>query len=207
MSLWLLLRGIRSEQSRVKCPIGYRSETTGVPPPYPSVPNGSDHCSSEAHKTCAYSKRPTRCTTGVGDVSDRYTTGGESARLRRSTRGRKRGMLQSKGVLHVRASFNNTLVTVADVRGQVVYWVSAGTCGFGGARKGSAFAAQTAAGNAIRLLSDGNVERVEVLVTGPGPGRETALRAICASGVGLHCIRDTTPMPHNGCRPPANRFV
>nr|QQP00197.1 ribosomal protein S11 [Selaginella nipponica] len=121
-------------------------------------------------------------------------------------RGSKRRGI-SKGVIHIRASFNNTIVTVADARGQVVSWFSAGACGFGGARKGTAFAAQTAAENAIRALIDQGVKRAEVVITGPGPGRDTALRAICGGGVVLGLVRDITPMPHNGCRPPKKRCV
>nr|QGU93103.1 ribosomal protein S11 [Selaginella nummulariifolia] len=119
--------------------------------------------------------------------------------------GRRRGI--SKGVIHIRASFNNTIVTVADARGQVVSWSSAGARGFGGAKKSTAFAAQTAAENAIRTLIDQGVKRAEVVVTGPGPGRDTALRAICGSGVVLGLVRDITPMPHNGCRPPKRRYI
>nr|QBL07970.1 ribosomal protein S11 [Selaginella moellendorffii] len=121
-------------------------------------------------------------------------------------RGSKRRRI-SKGVTHTRASFNNTIVTAADARGQVVSWFSAGACGFGGARKSTAFAAQTAAENAIRTLIDQGVERAEVVITGPGPGRDTALRAICGSGVVLGLVRDITPMPHNGCRPPKRRCI
>nr|YP_010835828.1 ribosomal protein S11 [Phacellaria rigidula]WGC44175.1 ribosomal protein S11 [Phacellaria rigidula] len=111
------------------------------------------------------------------------------------------------GVLHVQASFNNTLVTVTDIRGQVVYWSSAGTCGFKGARKGTPFAAQTAAENAIRTMVDQGMQRAEVMIKGPGLGRDAALRAIRRSGILLSFVRDVTPMPHNGCRPPKKRRV
>nr|YP_009772488.1 ribosomal protein S11 [Phacellaria compressa]QIT03578.1 ribosomal protein S11 [Phacellaria compressa] len=111
------------------------------------------------------------------------------------------------GVLHVQASFNNTLVTVTDIRGQVVYWSSAGTCGFKGARKGTPFAAQTAAENAIRTMVDQGMQRAEVMIKGPGLGRDAALRAIRRSGILLSFVRDVTPIPHNGCRPPKKRRV
>nr|YP_009132489.1 ribosomal protein S11 [Abies koreana]YP_009388122.1 ribosomal protein S11 [Abies sibirica]YP_009456393.1 ribosomal protein S11 [Larix sibirica]YP_009522150.1 ribosomal protein S11 [Larix occidentalis]YP_009575877.1 ribosomal protein S11 [Abies chensiensis]YP_009642590.1 ribosomal protein S11 [Abies alba]YP_009653106.1 ribosomal protein S11 [Abies fargesii]YP_009653180.1 ribosomal protein S11 [Abies kawakamii]YP_009653254.1 ribosomal protein S11 [Abies fanjingshanensis]YP_009653328.1 rib len=112
-----------------------------------------------------------------------------------------------KGVIHVQASFNNTIVTVTDVRGQVLSWSSAGACGFKGTRRGTPFAAQTAAENVIRTLMDRGMERVEVMISGPGRGRDTALRTIRRSGILLSFVRDVTPMPHNGCRPPKKRRV
>ena len=110
-----------------------------------------------------------------------------------------------KGVIYVQASFNNTIVTATDVRGQVLSWSSAGACGFKGTRRGTPFAAQTAAENVIRALMDRGMERVEVMISGPGRGRDTALRTIRRSGILLSFVRDVTPMPHNGCRPPKKR--
>nr|WIA68540.1 ribosomal protein S11 [Pellia epiphylla] len=107
-----------------------------------------------------------------------------------------------KGVIHIQASFNNTIVTVTDIRGQVVSWSSAGACGFKGTKKSTPFAAQTAAESAIRSLIDRGLKQAEVMISGPGPGRDTALRAIRRSGIVLSFVRDVTPMPHNGCRPP-----
>ena len=112
-----------------------------------------------------------------------------------------------KGVIYVQASFNNTIVTASDVRGQVLSWSSAGACGFKGTRRGTPFAAQTAAENVIRALMDRGMERVEVMISGPGRGRDTALRTIRRSGILLSFVRDVTPMPHNGCRPPKKRRV
>nr|UXP75443.1 ribosomal protein S11 [Cotinus coggygria var. pubescens] len=112
-----------------------------------------------------------------------------------------------KGVIHVQASFNNTIVTITDVRGRVISWSSAGTCGFRGTRRGTPFAAQTAAGNAIRAVADQGMQRAEVMIKGPGLGRDAALRAIRRSGIRLSFVRDVTPMPHNGCRPPKKRRV
>nr|AMQ10364.1 ribosomal protein S11 [Parthenium hysterophorus] len=112
-----------------------------------------------------------------------------------------------KGVIHIQASFNNTIVTVTDVRGRVVSWSSAGTCGFRGTRRGTPFAAQTAAANAIRAVVDQGMQRAEVMIKGPGLGRDAALRAIRRSGILLTFVRDVTPMPHNGCRPPKKRRV
>lgn len=93
-------------------------------------------------------------------------------------------------------------MTVTDVRGRVISWSSAGACGFKGTRRGTPFAAQTAAGNAIRTVVDQGMQRAEVMIKGPGLGRDAALRAIRRSGILLSFIRDVTPMPHNGCRPP-----
>nr|YP_009495054.1 ribosomal protein S11 [Gentiana obconica]AWO66886.1 ribosomal protein S11 [Gentiana obconica]QXI85464.1 ribosomal protein S11 [Gentiana tetraphylla]QXI86035.1 ribosomal protein S11 [Gentiana viatrix] len=112
-----------------------------------------------------------------------------------------------KGVIHVQASFNNTIITITDVRGRVVSWSSAGTCGFKGTKRGTPFAAQTAAGNAIRTVVDQGMQRAEVMIKGPGLGRDAALRAIRRSGIILTFIRDVTPMPHNGCRPPKKRRI
>nr|YP_010535178.1 ribosomal protein S11 [Dischidia australis]YP_010538457.1 ribosomal protein S11 [Dischidia griffithii]QXO87687.1 ribosomal protein S11 [Dischidia parasita]UYA97171.1 ribosomal protein S11 [Dischidia australis]UYC32468.1 ribosomal protein S11 [Dischidia griffithii] len=112
-----------------------------------------------------------------------------------------------KGVIHVQASFNNTIVTVTDVRGRVLSWSSAGTCGFKGPRRGTPFAAQTAASNAIRAVVDQGMQRAGVMIKGPGLGRDAALRAIRRSGILLAFVRDVTPMPHNGCRPPKKRRV
>lgn len=112
-----------------------------------------------------------------------------------------------KGVIHIQASFNNTIVTVTDVRGQVVSWCSAGVCGFKGTRKSTPFAAQTATESVIRTSIDQGIEQAEVMISGPGPGRDTALRAIRRSGIILSFIRDVTPMPHNGCRPPKKRRI
>nr|QHE64989.1 ribosomal protein S11 [Coffea benghalensis var. bababudanii] len=112
-----------------------------------------------------------------------------------------------KGVIHVQASFHNTIVTVTDVRGRVVSWSSAGTCGFRGTRRGTPFAAQTAAANAIRTVVYQGMQRAEVMIKGPGLGRDAALRAIRRSGIVLTFVRDVTPMPHNGCRPPKKRRV
>jgi small subunit ribosomal protein S11 len=112
-----------------------------------------------------------------------------------------------KGVIYVQASFNNTIVTITDVRGQVLCWSSTGACGFKGTRRGTPFATQTAAENVIRTLMDRGMERVEVMISGLGRGRDTALRTIRRSGILLSFVRGVTPMPHNGCRPPKKRRV
>nr|WRW10943.1 ribosomal protein S11 [Gleadovia mupinensis] len=112
-----------------------------------------------------------------------------------------------KGVIHVQASFNNTIVAVTDIRGRVVSWSSAGTCGFKGTRRGTPFAAQTAVASAIHTVIAQGMQRAEVMIKGPGLGRDAALRAIRRSGILLTFVRDVTPMSHNGCRPPKKRRV
>jgi len=112
-----------------------------------------------------------------------------------------------KGVAHIQATFNNTIVTMTDINGEAVSWASAGSCGFKGAKKGTPFAAQTAAEVAARQSMDQGMRQVEIIVKGPGAGRETAIRAIQSVGLGISMIRDITPVPHNGCRPPKKRRV
>nr|UZC37014.1 ribosomal protein S11 [Pteridophyllum racemosum] len=111
------------------------------------------------------------------------------------------------GVIHIQSSLHNTIVTVTDVRGRVVSWSSAGTCRFKGPRKGTPFAAQTTAKDAIHNLVDQGMRRAEVKMRGLGSGREAALRAIHRSGIQISYIRDVTSIPHNGCRPPKKRRV
>lgn len=113
----------------------------------------------------------------------------------------------SKALIHIQASFNNTIVTVTDIQGQVISSSSAGASGFKGAKKRTAFAAQIAAENAIRLLIDQGLRQAEVMISGPGRGRDTALRAIRNSGILISLVRDVTPLPHNGCRSPRMRRV
>ncbi len=111
------------------------------------------------------------------------------------------------GIAHIQASFNNTIVTIADQQGNVLAWKSSGSLGFRGSRKGTPFAAQQAAMNAANLARDHGVRSVEVRVSGPGSGRESAIRALAAAGIEVRSIKDVTPIPHNGCRPPKRRRV
>ena len=111
------------------------------------------------------------------------------------------------GIAHIQATFNNTIVSIADPEGNVLCWSSAGRIGFKGSRKGTPFAAQVAAQNAGNLAKDMGVRTLEVEVRGPGSGRESAIRALAASGVEIKSIRDVTPIPHNGCRPRKRRRV
>ena len=111
------------------------------------------------------------------------------------------------GVAHVTASFNNTMITISDVQGNVISWSSAGSQGFKGSRKSTPYAAQMAAEDAGRKAMEHGMKTLEVQVKGPGSGRESALRALQAVGFAITSIRDVTPIPHNGCRPPKRRRV
>ncbi|MGK7930230.1 MAG: 30S ribosomal protein S11 [Microcystaceae cyanobacterium] len=111
------------------------------------------------------------------------------------------------GIAHIQSTFNNTIVTISDTRGDVISWASAGSSGFKGAKKGTPFAAQTAADTAARRAMDQGMRQIEVMVSGPGAGRETAIRALQGAGLEITLIRDVTPIPHNGCRPPKRRRV
>ncbi|MBI3438974.1 MAG: 30S ribosomal protein S11 [Proteobacteria bacterium] len=111
------------------------------------------------------------------------------------------------GVAHVAASFNNTMITIADAQGNTISWSSAGTMGFKGSRKSTPYAAQVAAEDAGRKAMEHGMRTLEVNVSGPGSGRESALRALQAVGFTVTSIRDVTPIPHNGCRPPKRRRV
>ena len=112
------------------------------------------------------------------------------------------------GVVHIQSTFNNTIVTITDVKGEAISWSSAGSVGgFKGTRKGTPFAAQLAAEKAARLAMEHGLRRVDVMVKGPGSGRETAIRALQAVGLEVAVIKDVTPIPHNGCRAPKRRRV
>ena len=113
----------------------------------------------------------------------------------------------SNGVVHIQATFNNTIVTVTDIAGNVISWATAGGQGFKGSRKSTPFAAQIAAEDAAKKAQEHGLRTVEVHVKGPGSGRESALRALQAAGLNITMIKDVTPIPHNGCRPPKRRRV
>ena len=112
-----------------------------------------------------------------------------------------------KGAAHIRSSFNNTIVTISDLNGNAISWASAGEMGFRGSRKSTPFAAQTAAETAAKAAMEHGLKTVEVYVKGPGSGREAAIRALQATGLEVTMIKDVTPIPHNGCRPPKRRRV
>jgi small subunit ribosomal protein S11 len=113
----------------------------------------------------------------------------------------------TSGVAHINATFNNTMITIADIQGNTIAWCSAGAMGFKGSRKSTPFAAQVAAEEVARKAQDHGMQTLEINVNGPGSGRESAVRALQAAGLTVTTIRDVTPIPHNGCRPPKRRRV
>ena len=112
-----------------------------------------------------------------------------------------------KGIAHIRSTFNNTIVTITDMQGNAISWGTAGEMGFKGSKKSTPYAAQTAAEHAAKIAVDNGMKTVEVLVRGPGAGRESAIRALETAGLEITMIKDVTPIPHNGCRPPKRRRV
>jgi small subunit ribosomal protein S11 len=132
-------------------------------------------------------------------------TGEAAPAAKKSKKKAKKNILN--GVVHIQSTFNNTIITITDVSGNVISWSSAGARGFRGSRKSTPFAAQVAAGDAAAKAMDHGLKNVTVMVKGPGAGRESALRAIAAAGLKISLIRDVTPIPHNGCRQPKRRRV
>ncbi|HAF67410.1 MAG: 30S ribosomal protein S11 [Bacillota bacterium] len=128
------------------------------------------------------------------------------ARRRQRVRRRERRVVE-KGIAHIKSTFNNTIVSITDTQGAVVSWSSSGKQGFKGSRKGTPFAAQMAAEDAAKQAIEHGMREVEVRVKGPGAGREAAIRALQAAGLEVTVIKDVTPVPHNGCRPPKRRRV
>lgn len=127
---------------------------------------------------------------------------------KKSTKSKKKvKKIESEGVAHVKASFNNTLVTITDLNGNVLLWSSAGKCGFKGSKKSTPFAATIIADTVAKEAVNLGMKRVHVRVQGPGAGRESAIQAIQAAGLAIRSIKDVTPIPHNGCRPPKRRRV
>nr|WEM32102.1 ribosomal protein S11 [Ostreobium sp. TRHA14-720] len=113
----------------------------------------------------------------------------------------------SKGILYIRSSFNNTIITLTSLNGDTIAWSSAGSCGFKGARKGTPFAAKSAIENILKKCFDFGIKQIKVLVNGPGPGRETVIRSLQKVNFQIILIRDMTSIPHNGCRPPKKRRI
>ena len=120
---------------------------------------------------------------------------------------KKKEKVEANGIAHIKSTFNNTIISLTDIYGNVISWSSAGMMGFKGSRKNTPFAAQLAAQSCARSAMDLGLRRVEVLVKGPGAGREAAIRALQAAGLNITAIKDVTPIPHNGCRPPKKRRV
>ncbi|MDD3692534.1 MAG: 30S ribosomal protein S11 [Oscillospiraceae bacterium] len=129
------------------------------------------------------------------------------ARKGATTRRRKERKNIERGVVHIQSTFNNTIVTITDTQGNAISWASAGELGFRGSRKSTPFAAQSAAETAAKAAMEHGLKHVEVYVKGPGAGREAAIRALQAAGLEVTLIKDVTPVPHNGCRPPKRRRV
>ena len=126
---------------------------------------------------------------------------------RRETKRKKVKKVVPKGQVHIYATFNNTIITITDTNGNAVTWASGGTVGFKGSRKNTPYAARIASGNAAKVAMDNGMQEVAVIVKGPGPGREAAIRGVQGAGLKVTSIRDITPVPHNGCRPPKKRRV
>ncbi|HSM55416.1 MAG TPA: 30S ribosomal protein S11 [Candidatus Sulfomarinibacteraceae bacterium] len=126
---------------------------------------------------------------------------------RRRQQRRKITRMVPEGMAFIHATFNNTIVTITDMQGNTLCWASAGTSGFKGSRKSTPYAARLAAANAARQAQDHGMQELDVVVKGPGPGREAAIRSLQSSGIKVRSIADATPVPHNGCRPPKKRRV
>jgi small subunit ribosomal protein S11 len=120
---------------------------------------------------------------------------------------RSKKVVEAEGIAHIKATFNNTIITIADKQGNVIVWASAGKAGFKGSKKSTPFAATVAAEQVGREAVGMGVKRLDVLVQGPGSGRESAIQALAAAGLQIKSIQDVTPLPHNGCRPPKKRRV
>ncbi len=129
------------------------------------------------------------------------------AKKKRKEKKKKVHLVSTIGVAHIKATFNNTMISISDLNGNVLAWSSAGTSGFKGAKKSTPYAAQIASFNAAKQVKDMGLREIEVLVKGPGPGRESAIRSLQAAGLAVKKVRDITPMPHNGCRPKKKRRV
>ena len=132
--------------------------------------------------------------------------GKDAAKTAPKTRGKKK-LSTTQGIAHIFATFNNTIVTITDRAGNTICWATAGSSGYHGSRKSTPYAAQIAAGNAAKKALELGLKEVEVFVKGPGQGRESAIRSLSQAGLSITAIKDVTPIPHNGCRPPKRRRV
>lgn len=130
-----------------------------------------------------------------------------NAKLKKGSRKRREKKNIERGAAHIRSSFNNTMVTITDLQGNTISWASAGGLGFRGSKKSTPYAAQMAAETAAKAAMEHGLRTVEVYVKGPGSGREAAIRALQTAGLDVNMIKDVTPIPHNGCRPPKRRRV
>ena len=155
---------------------------------------------SDEQKDVAASPKPET----AGNASDAAASAAPKTTVKR--RGKKR-LQSTQGIAHILASFNNTVVTITDSQGNAICWASSGGSGFHGSRKSTPYAAQIAAMNAARKALEMGLKEVEVFVKGPGQGRESAIRSLQQAGLSITAIKDVTPIPHNGCRPPKRRRV
>jgi len=126
---------------------------------------------------------------------------------REKKKSRKKEKVDATGIVHIKSSFNNTIITITDIYGNVIAWASSGKAGFKGSRKSTPFASGLAAGEVAKTAMDMGLEKVSVMVKGPGSGRESAIRSLQAAGLEITAIRDVTPLPHNGCRPKKRRRI
>lgn len=127
---------------------------------------------------------------------------------KKKSKGKKKSRkVETNGIVHIKASFNNTIITITDITGKTISWGASGKVGFKGSKKSTPFAAQLAASGAAKEAMDMGLRKVEVWVKGPGSGREAAIRSLSAAGLEISVIKDVTPIPHNGCRPPKRRRV
>lgn len=167
---------------------------------------GGSEASAEAPKEAAAESAPPAAAAepAAGDGGAPADGAAPAAPAVRRKKGKR---IVSEGVVHIHSTFNNTIVSITDTNGGVVSWASAGSVGFKGSRKGTPFAAQLAAENAAKKAADQGMRSVQVYVKGPGGGREPALRSLQQAGFSVSMIRDVTPIPHNGCRPPKRRRV
>ena len=166
------------------------------------------NCKMCRREGCKLYLKGERCTNGKCALDNRKTAPGQHGAARKKVVKKRRERKNvEKGVAHIRSTFNNTIVTITDVQGNAIAWGTAGEKGFKGSKKSTPYAAQTAAEHAARIAVDNGMKTVEVLVRGPGAGRESAIRALATAGLEITMIKDVTPIPHNGCRPPKRRRV
>ena len=152
--------------------------------------------------------QPAEPAQAAATAGDAAAAAADEAAGKPAVKRRKRTMRQvTSGIAHIQASFNNTIVTITDKQGNTICWASAGSSGFHGSKKSTPFAAQIAAMSAGKKALELGVKEVEVFVNGPGSGRESAIRSLQQAGLTIHAIKDVTPIPHNGCRPPKRRRV
>jgi small subunit ribosomal protein S11 len=194
-------------ERKSKAPTPKRKESEGAPPAVPSTPTSSTEAPPKEARPAVGARKPAK-----KDDKKEATTAPVTLSLDETIEPLK--IVKAKGsknvvhgIAHVQASFNNTIVSITDQKGAVIGWSSAGKCGFKGSRKSTAYAAQMVAQDACRQAMSHGLREVEVRVKGPGAGRESAVRAMQAVGLEITVIRDVTPVPHNGCRPPKQRRV